>query len=121
MKNSQLKRQITNKYGTLTRFCHLTGLNYSNVFNALQREDTEIQGKLLPIINRTPPQKVEGVEVTDRLINKVRTAIEATGLKPTPWAKANGLSPTTVSCLLTGKKVYLSGGVKDICDRLGVK
>jgi hypothetical protein len=121
MKNSQLKRQITNKYGTLTRFCHLTGLNYVNTHRALEREDKSIQDTLIPLIEKTEFARAPQVEVTQQLINSVKIALEKTGIPPTTWAKANNITPNRISVLLNGGMKRKSRVVRDICDKLGVK
>jgi len=120
MTNQQLKKAIIEKYGTITRFCRLTSLDYDKTCRELSKH--EINFGIMYLIqfkfDTTPCQKIAVIEVTDELIDRVRDAISKTGLAPTTWAKSQGIPEMNVSRLLSGKAVLMSKSVKVICERL---
>jgi hypothetical protein len=120
MSNSEFKKAILEKYGTITRFCRLSNLDYDKTCRELSKHEINFGIRLIIQFefDTTPCQKIAVIEVTDELIDRVREAIKKTGLAPTTWAKSQGIPEMNVSRLLSGKAVLMSKSVMVICDRL---
>lgn len=124
MKVETIKKRIVKKFGSVNRFCNIAGMNYQNVNNLFRLKDGPLkQSKLKELnekVSKTKEKPVEGIEVNDDLLKRIRVAILTDHKNYLEFCKAKKISNTWLSALLNGKHRLLSKRVLNLCEILNV-
>lgn len=125
MKVETLKKKIVKKFGSVNRFCNIAGKNYQNINNLFRLTDGPLkQSKLKEldaVVRKTKKDAVvEGLEVSDDLLKRIRVAILTDHKNFLEFCKAKKVSNTWLSALLNGKHRLLSKRVLNLCETLNV-
>ena len=125
MEIEALKAQIVGKFGSVNRFCNLSGTNYQTLSNLFRQQDSPFrQSKLKELakkVKRTKVKKIIVIDITDELIEKIRVAIVSQYKTYQEFCGQHSISDTWLSALLNGKHKLVSKRVKNLCVILKIK
>lgn len=125
MEIEALKAQIVEKFGSVNRFCNLSGTNYQTLSNLFRQQDSPFRQiklkELASKVKRTKVKKIIGIDITDELIEKIRVAIVSQYKTYQAFCIQHSISDTWLSALLNGKHKLVSKRVKNLCVILKIK
>ncbi len=120
-----LKARIVKKFGSVNRFCNISGTNYQTLQNLFRQSDSKFkQIKLKELsgqVTRVKVAPLEGVDITNELLEKIRVAIVTKYKTYQEFCVVNHVSNTWLSALLNGKHRLVSNRVKSLCDILSIE
>jgi hypothetical protein len=124
MQVETLKNRITRKFGSITKFCKASGVNYIDLYNLFRQQDTRFKRERLKDLHKkvkeTPVISLDGIEITPELLEKIRVSIRTKYNTYQQFCTEHGVSNTWLSALLNGKHVLISNRVKNLCRILNI-
>lgn len=118
-----VKKRIIKKFGSVNKFCNVTGTNFANLSNLFRRkESTQKQSelkKLLLLVDSSDVTQTEN-ELSAEVIEKIRVAIVTKYKTYQTFCTQHGFSNTWLSAVLNGKHKLVSNRVKDLCNILKI-
>ncbi len=125
MNVDELKEKIVKKFGSVNKFCNCANINYQTLSNLFRQQDSPSrQSKLKELarkVTKTKIKKLDGFEITDKLIEKIRVAIVTNHKTYQAFCDAHSISNTWLSALLNGKHKLVSKRVRNLCLILEIK
>jgi hypothetical protein len=119
-----VKTRIITKFGSLNKFCNVTGLNLANLSNLFRRKDSKQKQQelkdLLALANKADVTQTE-YEITPEVIEKIRVAIVTKYKTYQAFCNQHGFSNTWLSALLNGKHKLVSYRVKELLTILKIE
>lgn len=118
-----LKKRIVKKFGSVSRFCNVAGLNKQNLDNLFRlTESKHKQARLKELaqkVKETEDKELAG-ELTDELLEQIRVAIVTKNKSYQEFCEKHKISNTWLSALLNGKHRLISGRVRSLCETLNI-
>lgn len=125
MNIESVKAKIIKKFGSVTRFCSIAGINYQNVNNIFRRSESEFKqidlALLAKLVKETKDKALGDLEITQELIDQIKTEIRKDGQTYLQFCQAHGFTNTWLSSLINGKHKLISLKVKKVCTILKIK
>lgn len=123
-KSEIVKKKIKQKFGSVNRFCNITGKNFTDIANLFRREEgpqkqEDLKSLSMLVIN-TKDQPVQGKEVTPELIEQIRVAIVTKYKTYLQFCEEESFSNTWLSTLMNGKMKTISARVRALCKILNI-
>ncbi len=118
MKVETLKNRIIKKFGSVSRFCNVAGLNKQNLDNAFRLKDSNLKQRRLRIIAKTVTETEDKNlpgELTDQLLQRIKTSIRTESNSYQEFCQKHKISNTWLSALLNGKHRLISERVDGLC------
>lgn len=118
-----LKKRITKKFGSVSRFCNVAKLNKQNLDNLFRLTDSAYKQQRLKelavTVKETENMALPG-ELTDELLEQIRVAIVTKNKSYGAFCDVHKISNTWLSALLNGKHRLVSTRVRSLCKILNI-
>lgn len=118
-----LKQRMRNKFGSINKFCVLSGTNISKLNNILRMKESHYKRDAMERINKLiTSTKVSPTdwEVTEELTQKIRITILTKYKNIHAFCVKHKITDKSMSLLLNNKVVFINQMVRNVCTILGI-
>lgn len=122
MKQENIKKSIKKKFGTLSKFCKLSGYDRMKLQILLAVRHPELMelSHVSDLCRKTKLKALEG-DITPKIVNALKSKLEVFGGVRLFCSKYPEFAEPSVYQILDGNRVRLSKKVKKLCKVLEVK
>lgn len=121
MSSHEIKKEIIKKYGSIRRFCNITGLGYWS-FVSITRGDSVSEknlSKIKKLISDNPDKKLAN-ELTPKIRGLIKSNIYSNYKNVKAFCIETGIGDSTVSLVINGVTIKITPSVEKICKTLKI-